>query len=179
TPCPGGVCPTATPVTCSPTQVAVEPATLSGHPGVVLDVPVAVPNVCDLGGFEVTLGYDPALLTFSDAQPGAFLASSGRAVQCVTPQLLASAVRLNCVTLGPPPPDGPLGGGLLVTFSFVPNATGNTALSIQEATLVTPDAAAIPASTSDGSASITPCATCITVTPTSTPSPTLTPTATQ
>ncbi len=178
TPCPGGVCPTPTPVQCSSAQVAVEPPVVAGHPGVVLDVPVMTHNICDLGGFQITLGYDASQLTFSQAHEGTFLGSTGRTVQCTSPQALPNAVRFNCVTLAPPPPDGASGEGMLATFSFVPNHTGSTPLTLGEAILVKPNADAILATTSGGTASITECATCTTVTPTATPSPTPTPMAT-
>src|SRR5437868_7429053 len=149
TPCPGA-CPTPTAVVCSPTNVAVEPQHLTGHPGVVLDVPVVAHNACDVGGFQFTLAYDPALLTFSSAQPGAFLGSTGRSVQCAGPEQSDGAVAVRCVTLGSPPPDGASGSGTLATVSFVPNDVGQTALSLQDVILVTPDAGTIPLSTTDG-----------------------------
>src|SRR5438067_1407450 len=177
TPCPAA-CPTPTAVTCSPTNVAVEPQHVSGHEGVVLDVPVIAHNACDVGGFQFTLAYDPALLTFSSAQPGAFLGSSGRSVQCAGPEQSDGAVAVRCVTLGSPPPDGASGSGTLATVSFVPNDVGQTALSLQDVILVTPDAGTIPHSTSDGDATIDQCAACATVTATDTPAPVATSTDT-
>ena len=101
TPCPGGVCPTPTPVPCAPTNVRVAQP-LAGSPNVVLDVPVTIENVCDLGAFQFTLTFDPAALTFSSIAPGSFLGSKGRMVQCTGPQTTSSSVHLACVTLGAP-----------------------------------------------------------------------------
>ena len=125
TPCPGGVCPTPTASPClnrlptatpdlvtaatptstpiPSTSVRVEPSLLSGSPNVVLDVPIVVAGVCDLGAFEFTLGFDPALLSFSGVQPGTFLAGWD-GLRCLTPQPLLD--RALCVTLGAPPPAG-------------------------------------------------------------------------
>src|SRR5439155_9946157 len=168
TPCPGA-CPTPTAVVCSPTTVAVEPPHLNGHPGVVLDVPIVANNACDVGGFQFTLAYDPALLAFSSAQPGSFLGSTGRAVQCSGPEQLDGAVTVRCVTLGSPPPNGPSGTGTLATVSVVPSDVGQSALSLQDVILVNPNAGTIPLSTTDGDVTIDQCAACATVTATDTP----------
>jgi Cohesin domain len=177
TPCPGGICPTPTPQPCAPTLVQVAPSSVSGSPFVVLSVPLTVTDVCNLGGFSVTLAYDPAILTFADAQPGPFLSSSGRSAQCLSPQLQPGSVTVSCVTLGTPPPDGASGSGLLAVLYFVPTTLGTSPLGLQSA-LLTPAADPLPATTVGGSATISACAACVTVTPTAAPSATPTPTAT-
>lgn len=183
TPCPGGVCPTPTPIPCRPTTVAVTPASLAGAPFVALDVPIEIQNVCDLGAFEFSLSYDPALLQFASVTYESFIGSTGRAVQCFAPTVLTGLVRASCVTLGAAPP-GASGVGPLATVRFIPLALGSAVLDVHDVVLLAPNASTIPASVADGLAAITACPACPTVTPTNTstftntPAPTLTPTPT-
>jgi hypothetical protein len=172
TPCPGGICPTATPVLCTPTSMVIQPSTLDGSPNTVLQVPVLAVNACNVGAFEFELAFDSELLEFSSATTGAFLASTGRPVQCLPPQVGAALARITCVTLGPPPPAGASGTGTLATVQFVARALGSGTISLINTALLTPDAVGIEHTSSEASVSITACPTCITVTPTFTPSPT-------
>ena len=187
TPCPGA-CSTATP-TSTPTATAViscagVPASLCVSPpsatvgrGTTFDIAVDVAQVTGLAGFQLTLGYDPALITAVGAAPGPFLSSSGRAVQCLGPGLGPGSVQLTCVTLSdaPAPPDG---SGTLAVLSFTADFEGTTSLDLSAVTLTGLSGNVIASVVAGGSRTVAACAgPC--PTPTATPTGTATNTATR
>jgi hypothetical protein len=190
TPCPGGVCPTntftptatATPVFNCPTPGTVlcfEPQD-QAIGGVPADVDVIVAGVNNLGGFEFTVQYDPAVVSFTNVDVGPFLGSSGRPVNCVAPQAIPpDKIRLSCVTLGVSPA-GASGSGVLASLRFTPITSGVSPLSFAGSTLVAPDASPIAAGDSATGSIFVDCGPfgCPTLTPTPTPSSTPTPTNT-
>jgi hypothetical protein len=187
TPCPGGVCPTSTPtpsptptpvIDCgvSGTAVCVQPITETRVNGEVFDVAVAIQQVTNIGAFQFTLAWDPAILAPVDLALGPFLGSSGRTVLCLNPAITASSVQLTCVTLGPTPA-GANGSGVLANVTVMALAEGVTPLDLQNVHVVTVEAVTIPTAVVDGSRTIAPCSgPCPTPPPTKTPTPT--PTAT-
>lgn len=200
TACPGGVCPTPTPpatptptatpvsfpVSCSSagTVVCVQPVSQAVSfpgPGSPVSVGVVVANVTDLGAFQFTLNFDPAIVSFGGLDVGDFLGSTGRQVQCATPAVTAGSVTLACGTLGGEPPAGPSGTGLLAVVHLAFVGSGTTALQLTGVILTTPSAVTIPSAAEHGSLSAslatpTPCPGGICPTPTDTPTPTATPT---
>lgn len=189
TPCPGGPCPTDTPTpTPTPTPaidcgvtgtvVCVQPITETRVNSEVFDIAVAVQQVTNLGGFQFTLAWDPAILAPVDLTLGPFLGSSGRPVLCLDPVITSGSVQMTCVTLGQAPP-GADGGGILANVTVMALAEGTTALDLQNVKLVTVEADTIPSAVVDGSRTIVPCSgPCPTPPPTKTPTPTETPTPT-
>ena len=190
TPCPGA-CPTDTPTstaTATPTFTAT-PVTLCTGPGAVVCVAPASATVnrgaaftvdidgaglTGVAGFELKLAYDAAHVTATGASPGPFLASSGRAVQCLSPSFATGAITFTCVTLGDSPPAAS-GSGTLAQLSFTADLEGTTPLHFDELVLTGLNGNLIASSTSDGARTVAPCAGAC---PTPTPSPTSTPTAT-
>jgi hypothetical protein len=78
---------------------------------------------CGVGGFETTITWDPSKLTYySIAKNAAFLSSTGRTVNCFTPEVFSDHVHFTCYTTGTAPgtPPGPEGSGPLATIRFVP-----------------------------------------------------------
>jgi cohesin domain-containing protein len=190
TPCPGGVCPTNTPsatATATPVFLCPSPGTvLCFEPeeqaigGVPTNVDVVVAGVDNLGGFEFTVQYEPAVVSFTNIVTGPFLGSSGRPVNCVAPQRIPpDKIRLSCVTLGVDPP-GASGSGLLATLTFTPITSGEATLAFADSTLVAPDASSMPVDNSATGSILVDCgfSGCPTLTPTPTPSPSPTPTNT-
>jgi hypothetical protein len=143
------------------------------------DVGVVVGNVADLGAFQFSVTFDPAVLTPLDASVGSFLGSTGRTVLCVPPVLGATSVQFSCGTLGSEPPPGPSGSGVMATVHFQATAAGTSAVTLDNTIITDLAGNAIPAATESGSVSVsaatpTPCAgPC--PTPTSSPTPTATP----
>lgn len=108
-------------------------------------VDVVVNDVHNLGAFEFTLTYDPAILRFVDIERGPFLASSGRNVECLEPVVTSASVRLVCVTLGALPPEGAQGSGVLGTVTMAPVGPGTSVLRLSPAILARPNGEPIPA----------------------------------
>jgi len=151
----------------------VQPIVVTGSLGNVVAVNVAVANVTDLGAFQFTLDYDPALLSLNSIAPASFLSSTGRGASCIQSSTPGHAL-LSCVTLGPSPPPGPSGSGVLADVRFTAIAGGTGTLALSNVILTTPGAVAsapptLSASVTIDGATPTPCpGTC----PTNTPAPT-------
>lgn len=190
TPCPGGPCPTDTPtptptptpsIACgvSGTAVCVQPLTETRTKGEFFDVAVAVQQVTNLGAFQFTLQFDPALLSPVDIVLGPFLGSSGRTVLCLDPVMTASSVQLTCVTLGATPANGAAGSGVLALVTLTALDEGVTPLDLRDVIITDVQGTAIPSAVVDGSRTIAPCSgPCPTPPPTKTPTPTPTSTPT-
>lgn len=195
TPC-GGPCPTSTPTpTFSPTptavsfpascpttgSVCVQPDITTAQQGDFVTVGVVANGVSNLGAYQFQLTFDPTIVSFVSLANGPFLGGTGRTVLCAAPIVGAGTVRTACSTLGPQPPSGPTGNGVLAVVTFQALTTGVSPLQLTNTILTDPAAVPITVDLSDGSivvdnATPTPCAgPCPTATPTLTPSPTATP----
>jgi hypothetical protein len=121
-------------------------AVKAGGPDFAVDV--AIDGVTNLGAFQFSLTYDPSIIRYSSVDAGPFLGSSGRSVKCLEPRVEAGSpetLQFTCVTLDAPVsiPDaveGPSGSGVLASVKFSPQKKGNTALGLQDVTLVAADA---------------------------------------
>jgi hypothetical protein len=167
---------TATP---GPLTVRVDPSFQAANIGVPFTVDIVVDNVVNLGAYELTLEFDPAVLEYVGVQNGPFLGSSGRAASCLPSAGGGASIRMVCLTLGPEPA-GPSGSGVLATLTFGAVNTGTSVLYIKEVILTDPFANVMSAAESvHGSVSVGPAPT-TTPTPESTytPGPSPTPTET-
>ncbi len=81
----------------------------------------------ELGAYEVTVSYDPAVVTPLGIQDGGFLGSTGRSLSCLAAVYGSGTVNFECLTLGSTHL-GPTGTGILATVTFGPVAAGSTAL---------------------------------------------------
>jgi hypothetical protein len=143
-------------------------------------VTINIEGAINLGAYQITLSFDPALLAYQSHLPGPFLGSTGRATSCFAPSVDAGSVTVACNSLGASPP-GPSGSGLLHSITFRGLAGGVSPVVVAEALLS--DVAAnqkLPVNTFDASiivdgATLTPTTTPV---PTATPTPTVTPTPT-
>jgi hypothetical protein len=131
-------------------EVPATPLTIGGAP---FSAKVVVDDVANLGAFEFELHYDDSILQYVKVAEGPFLASSGRVVQCLDPQLATGSVHFVCVTLGPTPA-GPDGSGTLATVDLKPVGAGVSPLQFQVVTLTHPNAEQIPATYEHGSISV-------------------------
>ncbi len=172
-----GPTPTYTP-TPGPVMVRVVPASQEASVGIPFTVDVVIENVVNLGAYELVLGFDPAVIQYLSAQPGPFLGSTGREVDCLSPEASGSSVRLVCLTLRSEPA-GPSGSGVLATFTFLPVDVGQSDITIEGLILTTPLAKVITAGSAGGSVTTSPAPTpapTSTHTPGPSPTPTVTPT---
>ena len=147
-----GPTPTRTSVP-GPATVRAAPVSQEANVGVPFTVDIVIDNAANLGAYELTLGFDPALLQYISVRNGSFLGSSGRSVYCLPPVQNQGSVHLVCLTLGPEPP-GPSVSGVLATLTFLPLDTGETQVSIQEVILTDP-MATVTAVTIGNDASVT------------------------
>jgi hypothetical protein len=194
TPCPGGICPTATatPVATAtptpslgPTVVRIEPASQGRLAGSIVTVAVAVDAVTNLGAYEFKLAFNPAVLDFVSVSNGSFLGSTGRPVFCPPAIIGVNTVQFGCVTTGSTP-EGPSGSGVLSVLVFLASKPGISTLDLFDVALANPRGVGIPSAVKDGEVTVTlaptptptPCPDGICPTPTITPTPTVTPTPT-
>jgi hypothetical protein len=194
TPCPGGVCPTATPTPTAtvtptpavgPTTVLVDPPSQSQLTGATFTVDVAVQNITNLAAYEFVLSWDPDVLEFVDVTNGSFLGSTGRPDSCPSATVGANTVHFGCVTAGELPA-GPSGSGVLSVVTFLAADNGSSDLELFNVGLSNPLGVPISAATADGTVDVsaaptmtpTPCPGGVCPTPTITPTPTVTPTPT-
>jgi hypothetical protein len=119
------------------------------------DVEVAIEDVENLGGFEFILNFDPAVLEAVSAVGTDFLASSGREVLCVNPEVAEAAIRVECLTLGPTPAEGVDGDGTVAVVTMRSKHEGSPPLKLTRVKLLQPDGTNIPVSWEDASVSTT------------------------
>lgn len=90
-----------------------------------------VQNATNLGSFEFTTTYDPAVVQVTSATLGGFLSSTGRTVFPVGPVIdnTAGTLHMGAASFGSQA--GPSGNGLLATITLTPQASGSTGLGFQ------------------------------------------------
>ena len=166
------------------TTVCVQPPSQLAETGAQFTADIVVDKVTNLGAYEFTLAFDPALVSVVGVANGTFLGSTGRSVNCLGPFLEAGSVRFGCVTFGAEP-DGPTGTGLLARVRFSALAAGTSALDLTKVILTDITGTPLLHTDVDGQATIivgptpTPCpgGICPTSTPTLVPTATPTPSA--
>ncbi|MDE3096602.1 MAG: hypothetical protein KGK07_11480 [Chloroflexota bacterium] len=178
--------PTATPTPLCPgsgTVVCVLPPAQSAFLGQQLTVTVSISRASNLGAYQATVNYDPAVLafvsmnTFSGVNDRPFLGSSGRPMVCAPQPPSNGQVSVACATLGQVPPPGVNGDGALFAVTFTTLSPGTSPIALTNVRITDPLAVTLPSSTLDGSVTVinatpTPCAGAC---PTNTPTPTVTP----
>ncbi len=153
------------------TTVYVYPLTQTVEAGSTFEVDVNVADVTNLGAFEFTLTFDPAIVQFAGIAQGPFLGSTGRVVRCMDPMLNLGSMSFTCVTLGWELP-GATGSGVLAVAQFTAVQPGVSILHLSDVLMLEPNATPLPVDqVIDGSVAVT-------LAPTPTPTPYLTPTLT-
>lgn len=161
TPTPTAGSATPTPV---PAVVAISPSSQQAALGGTVAVTVTASNVTNLGAYEWTVRYDPAVLTFVSVSNAPFLGSTGRTVFCPPVILGIGTVRFGCATAGTSPP-GPSGTGTLSTLLFSTVALGSSALTFDAVSLADPLGNTLPAAGVGGAVDV------VQATPTATTTP--------
>jgi len=100
-------------------------------------------NVVDLGGFQYTLRFNPAVVRVEGATLGSFLSSTGRSASAVGPVIdnQAGTVTFGGFSFGAAA--GPSGTGTLASITFRALAVGSTALTFEGVQLTDTHAASI------------------------------------
>ncbi len=118
---------------------------------------VAISDVSNLGGFQFTLTYDPAVVHVEDATLGDFLDSTGRSAYPLSPQIdnTTGRVTFGGYTLGNQP--GASGSGTLAVITFSPQGAGETDLALQGAQVTDTTGATLSLSTQNGHLAVRAC----------------------
>ncbi|MBF6601105.1 MAG: hypothetical protein IVW36_11405 [Dehalococcoidia bacterium] len=146
----------------SPLASAAGPATVKPQvirgAGDAVTVNILTQGVENLGGYQLVLSWDPALVKFENIQNTQFLGTSGRRPDCPPPVTQAGAVRLACVTFNPATPGqapsltqvaGVAGDGTLAKAQFRLVKSGKLQFRLTHVILVNPLGTEIPSTTSD------------------------------
>ena len=99
-------------------------------------VDVVASDVANLGGFEFTLNYDPALIEFNEASLAAFLERSGREFSPTEVNMNSETGTISFAAFSLGAESGANGEGALATLSFKVLAEGPSSLEISNAQLV-------------------------------------------
>lgn len=163
----------ATPNQQGSATVAVVPADIAKVAGDKFEVNIEISDVKDLGAFELSLRYDPALVQIDKAAIGKFIGDTDRAVLPLGPNINVAEGRLTVGALTTGALPGAQGKGVLVALSCTALRAGQGQLSLETVRLSDTTAKPISATSVDGKVSFTGDV----VVPTATPAP-VTPTAT-
>ena len=179
---------TATPYQQGTVTVAVVPADISKAAGEKFEVKIEISNVKDLGAFELSLRFDPALIQVDKATIGDFIGSTDRTVLPLGPNINVAEGRLDVGALSTGALPGAQGKGVLLALSCTAMRAGQGQLDLAQVRLSDTKGQPIAATPSGGNVTFTgdvlvPTATAAPVTPTATLVPlpataTLIPTAT-
>jgi hypothetical protein len=167
--------------------IRFNPASSTVGPGDVFVLDVVVDNVVDLGAFEFTVTFDPAVVHMQSATMGSFLGSTGRTVVALPLSIdnTGGSVTYGGFTFGSAA--GPSGTGTVAQLTLQAVAAGSSSLDFSAAQLADTQAHVLgPLTKSSGSVTVsgggvtsTPTRTgTATPTATRTPTPTQTPTRT-
>lgn len=146
------------------TAVAISPASLELDCGETATVEVRISDVEDLFGVDIKVSYNPAVLEVVDSnattpgtqiQPGDLPDVSGGQglIQVNTVDTTGGTVSYAAVRLNPAPAQS--GSGVIAKITFKGKATGTSPITLVSAILADQTARAIPATLTNGSASVT------------------------
>ena len=120
-----------------PPNVYVSPVSQYAVVGETFSAEIRVSDALDLGGFEFTLSYDPAVVTVTDIVVGGLISSTNRTVAEYGPLVDNSAGTASQIAFSyaRPARAGPNGSGLLATVTLRAVAEGTSALTLTRAQL--------------------------------------------
>jgi hypothetical protein len=134
-------------------------------------VAVTVENVTNLGSFQFSLNFDPAVVTVTSVSIGNFLSSTGRTAFPLAPAIDNTAGTLTYGAMSFGDQTGPSGSGTLATITFTPVGAGVANLNFSDLVLTNPSAGVIGATGGAGTVTVeSPVTPMPSPTPTSIPS---------
>ena len=143
-------------------QLAFSPATSSVSAGNSIAVDITVANVSNLGGYDLHLQFNPAVVHVATLTDAGFVTSGGNIVVCseATIDNSAGTATAACATLplpfGTPSPGvSTAGPTALMHASFTGMAAGASSLTLTETTLEDPNGLLIAAKRGTGSITVT------------------------
>lgn len=142
------------------TQVAFSPATASIPVDGTVDIDLTVASVNNLGGYDVFIQFDPAVVRMTSLTDAGFVTDSENIVVCNTPTInnVAGTATNSCATvpiIGPPGPGVSTGSPTaLMNASFLGVGNGKSALTLSGTELLDPNGAPIAAALGSGSITV-------------------------
>jgi len=136
------------------TVVYIDPAQATAGLNGTLNVELKVANVANMGGYELVINFDPAIVQVQNVTLGNFLSSTGRTVSPLGPGVDNTAGRISIGSFSFGSQAGPSGEGTLATIVMTPQAQGASALTLSGLTLTDSAGNAIAATTQDGAITI-------------------------
>ena len=143
-----------------PIQVAVAPASTTTTVASSVSVDITVANIAapGLGAYVLKLAYDPAILRLDSLVDSGFVTNQGNIVFC-QPAIIdntAGTASEECSAIPLFGQPGVVAGDpvILANASFQPLAPGTSGISLAGTVLKRPNAAVLPATTSDGSVQV-------------------------
>ena len=143
-------------------QIAFAPASASGASGAAVNVDITIASVDPapgLGGYSVTVTFNPAVVHITSLQDSGWITSGQNVVICSTGTLdnAAGKATAGCtpIPLFGAPGVSTSAPHALLHASFTGVAPGTSTLSLAGSTLSAPDGTAIAATTADGSIRVT------------------------
>jgi len=133
----------------------IEPASSTLLPGTDLALQVVLDNVVNLGGFQFTLGFDPAVLRIDGASLGSLLTGSGRSFTAIGPAIhnAAGTLTFGAYSIGAAPVLS--GSGVLAILQLHALATGSSNLAFSAVQLSRPVGVPQAVTSTDGSVTVT------------------------
>ncbi|MEA3459172.1 MAG: cohesin domain-containing protein [Chloroflexota bacterium] len=113
-----------------PTAIQIAPTTSSVHRGQTFDVEVRIENADDLGGYQFSMDFDPAVVQVTNVEDGGFLGSTGRAVIPLQPVIGNRTLSFAAVSAGTQP--GPDGDGALAVITLEAVGIGDSPLALHD-----------------------------------------------
>jgi hypothetical protein len=138
-----------------PVTVSIDPAQVSVAAGDQFEVAVVIAGMADLGGFQLLLQYDPALIQIDEVSLGEFLGSTGRDVVPLGPNVDSTAGRVDVGAFSSGTTAGASGTGVLVKLACTAMQAGQGTLGLANIVLSDTKAATISATTADGKVTLT------------------------
>jgi hypothetical protein len=158
--------------------IRFDPPSSTVAPGAVFVVDVVVDDVVDLGGYDFTVAYDPAVVHVQSVALGGFLGSTGRTAAPLGPNVDNAAGSFTFGGFSYGAAAGANGTGTVAEVTLQAMAAGSTDLTFTKAQLTDTQAQALgPLTMTPGSVTVSGAATTgtPTVVATATPTPTHTP----
>ena len=114
-----------------PATVRVAPGNSMVASGETFTVAVKIEGAVDLGGFQLAMNFDPAVVQVDDVTLGNFLGSTGRSTVPLGPEIDndTGTMRLNAFSFGDL--QGPDGDGALASLTLTAQETGSSPLILE------------------------------------------------
>ena len=141
-------------------QLAFSPSSASVAMGGNVAVDITVANVSNLGGYDVSLQFNPAIVHLGSLADAGFVTSGGNIVACNTATIdnTAGTAQDSCATISPFGPPGPgvstVAPRALLHASFTGVGVGKSALTLSGSDLLDPNGAQIPVMLGTGSITV-------------------------